>query len=223
MDLLGIGSLIKGGVDIAKMIKGGVDYKKGKKEVESALDNLKYTRPEEYAQLSNLLKQRESSIPTRREAAEDRIRRGTTTGTTAIRQLSDSPVAALTAYGGLKARETQAISQLEEQFERMRDEAVLGQVSGLEMGAQYSDKEQYWNEMYKQQVRANMGANRMGAGTDMMWGGAEGLASTGLDYLGTKYLSGKLNPQQSTDVNASAGIGGTVGGATGGASAGIKP
>jgi hypothetical protein len=45
-----------------------------------------------------------------------------------------------------------------------------------------------------------MGASKMGAGANQMWQGAEGVASTALDYAGTKYLGGIYDTQsQSVD------------------------
>ena len=195
-DLLGIGTIVKAGVDVGKTIYGASQFKKGKKEVESALSQLKYTRPEEYGQIMSLLKSRRASLPSRQAGVESRIRQSTASSTSGIRQLADSPVAALGAYSGLKQREQQAIADLGIQFEGMKDEALMAEAQGLQMGAEYSDKEQYWNDMYKKMVKANMGAARMNAGQNMMWGGVEGAAGAVNDYLGTKYLADQYGQAQ---------------------------
>ena len=83
----------------------------------------------------------------------------------------------------------------------MRDEAVMGEVGGLQMGADYSDKEAYYNDMYKKMVKANIGASKMKGGENMIWGGVESIAGTGMDYLGTRYLGNKMNPQGTTHVD----------------------
>ena len=181
-------SLISGGIALTKTIIGAVQKNRGNKEVEKAIEGIKYSRPEEYEQIMGKLNQRESSINTRREAVEDRVRSTTASSIPGISQLADNPVAGLTAYSGLKQREQQAIADIGIDFEEKRDQAVMGQVQGLGMGADYSDKESYYNDMYKKMVQANMGANKMSAGTNMMWGGMEGAAAAGIDYLGTKYL-----------------------------------
>jgi hypothetical protein len=188
------GTAVKGISSLVKGIKGRKDQKSGEAEMNKALANIKYSRPEEYNQIMGILKQRTGGINTRREMAEGAVRRSTSSGIAGIRQLADSPVAALGAYGGMKEREQNAIADLQLQFEGMRDEAMLGEVKGLQMGADYSDKEQYYNDMYKNMVKANLGASKMEAGRNMAWQGFEGIGAAALDFAGTKYLSGQMNP-----------------------------
>jgi hypothetical protein len=188
------GTAVKGISSLVKGIKGRKDQKSGEAEMNKALANIKYSRPEEYNQIMGILKQRTGGINTRREMAEGAVRRSTSSGISGIRQLADSPVAALGAYGGLKEREQNAIADLQLQFEGLRDEAMLGEVKGLQMGADYSDKEQYYNDMYKNMVKANLGASKMEAGRNMAWQGFEGIGAAALDFAGTKYLSGQMNP-----------------------------
>jgi len=203
-DFFGVGeivsSVIEAGVDVGKTIYGAHQFSKGRKEMEAAIEDIKYSRPGEYAEIMRLLTNRTRGIGSRRESIEDRIRTTTASAIPGVSQLADSPVAALTAFSGVKQREQQAIADLGIQFEGIRDEAILGEVKGLEMGAGFSEKEQYWNDMYKNMIRANMGASRMGAGTNMMWGGMEGLGATALDYAGTKYLSNVYNPQSTSQL-----------------------
>jgi hypothetical protein len=188
------GTAVKGISSLVKGIKGRKDQKSGEAEMNKALANIKYSRPEEYNQIMGILKQRTGGINTRREMAEGAVRRSTSSGIAGIRQLADSPVAALGAYGGMKEREQNAIADLQLQFEGMRDEAMLGEVKGLQMGADYSDKEQYYNDMYKNMVKANLGASKMEAGRNMAWQGFEGIGAAALDFAGTKFLSGQMNP-----------------------------
>lgn len=187
---------IKAGTAIAKGIKGRKDRKKGEAQMEKSLEDIKYTKPEEYGQIMNILKQREGTVTSRREAAEENIRDTTASAMTGIRQAADSPVAALTAYTGLKDREMKAIAGVGEVFEEKRDMAQMGVAQGLEAGAGYSEKEQYYNQMYKNMVRANLGASRMMAGQNMAAQGLGQLGAAGLDFAGTKYLSSLYNPQQ---------------------------
>jgi hypothetical protein len=188
------GTAVKGISSLVKGIKGRKDQKSGEAEMNKALANIKYSRPEEYNQIMGILKQRTGGINTRREMAEGAVRRSTSSGIAGIRQLADSPVAALGAYGGMKEREQNAIADLQLQFEGMRDEAMLGEVKGLQMGADYSDKEQYYNDMYKNMVKANLGASKMEAGRNMAWQGFEGIGAAALDFAGTKSdLSGQMN------------------------------
>jgi len=180
---------IKGGVAIAKGIGGASEKKKGEKQMEEALENIKYTRPEEYADIMSLLRKRKTDITSRREGAEERIRTQTASSITGISQLADSPVAALGAYGGMKQREAQAIAGIGLEYEERRDEAVMGEVQGLQMGAGFSEKENYFDNMYKNMVRANLGASRMSGGQNQMWQGIESVGAAGIDFLGTKYAS----------------------------------
>lgn len=186
----GAGAVIQGVVNAGKAIYGGIQYKKGSKELEKALSQIKYSRPDEYGEIMNLLKGRVTGMDSRRESAEQRVRSDTAANVTGVSQLADSPVAALGAYGGLKNREQQAISDLGIEYEQMKDQATMGVVQGLEMGAGYSDKEQYYNDMYKKMVRANMASGKMTAGMNMMGGGIEGMGAAGMDYAGTRYLGG---------------------------------
>ena len=184
-----VGTGAKLGADGVKTHKGKKMMESGEKRMMSELDQIKYTRPEEYGQIMSLLKGQVSGLDSRRESAEDRIESRTASSVTGISQLADSPVAALGAYGGLKEKEQQAIADLGLQYEGMKDQATMNVASGLEMGAGYSEKENYYNDMYKRMVKANMGASKMGAGTNMMWGGLDGIESTALDFIGTKYLT----------------------------------
>ncbi len=195
-----VGAGISGAVNIAKTIYGARQAKKGEKQMNEAIESIKYSRPEEYSQIMNILGTRTDSLTSRREAVEGRVRRGTAAGQSGIRQLADSPVAALTAYSGLKERETQAISDIGIEFESMRDQNMMDEARGLQMGADYSDKESYYNDMYKKMVRANIGASKMGAGANMLGAGIEGVAGTAMDYLGTRYLGNKMNPQKDTTL-----------------------
>ncbi len=208
LDLLGIGAMAQAAVEGGKAIYGASEAKKGREEMYGAIDKIKYSRPEEYEQIMSLLQQRTDSVGTRREMAEDRVRQNTAGSIAGFGQLADSPVGALGGFAQLKARESQTIADLGLQYEGIRDEAMLGEAKGLEMGAGYSDKEQYYNDMYKNMLHANIGASRMGAGQNMLWGGLEGVASTALDYAGTKYLSNVYNPQAGTQP-ASTSTGGT--------------
>lgn len=191
------GTAVKGISALVKGIKGRKMKKKGEKQMKKAVADIKYTRPEEYSQIQNLLGYRKTTVDTRREMAEERVRGRTAAGIEDIRQLADSPVAALGAYGGMKAREQESIAELAPVFENIRDEALMGEVAGLEMGAGYSEKEQYYNDMYKKMIKANLGASKMGAGQNMAWEGFEQLGSAALDFAGTKYLSNLYNPKMS--------------------------
>lgn len=171
------GDIAKTGLDLGKTIYGASLRKKGEAQMNSALDNIKYTRPDEYEDIMGILKGRVSSVGTRREMAEESVRAQTASASTGISQLADSPLAALGAYSGLKQREEQAIRDLGIQYEGIRDKAVMGVAGGLEMGAGYSEKEQYYNDMYKNMVKANMGAGKMSAGTNMMFGGMESIGA----------------------------------------------
>lgn len=175
--------------DTVKTNQGKSMKESGERQMMFELDKIKYTRPEEYSQIMSLLKGQVSGLDSRRKSAEDRIESRTASSVTGISQLADSPVAALGAYGGLKEKEQQAIADLGLQYEGMKDQATMNVASGLEMGAGYSEKENYYNDMYKRMVKANMGASKMGAGTNMMWGGLDGIESTALDFIGTKYLA----------------------------------
>lgn len=190
------GTAVKGITSLIKNRKGKKLERSGESQMNKALADIKYSRPDEYGQIMNILNQRQSSIDTRKRMVEGDIRRSTSSGISGIRQLADSPVAALGAYGGLKEREQNAIADLGVQFEGMRDEAMMGRAKGLEMGAGYSEKEQYYNDMYKNMVKANLGASKMEAGRNMAWEGFEGIGSAALDFAGTKYLSGKMNPTE---------------------------
>jgi hypothetical protein len=190
------GTAIKGISSLVKGIRGRKEKKKGETRMEKAIADIKYSRPEEYERIMNILGQRPGRLKTQQEMVEGDIRRSTTAGTAGIRQLADSPVAALGAYSGLKEREQKAIADVGIQFEGMQDEAILGQAEGLKMGASFSEKEQYYNEIYKNMIKANLGASQMEAGRNMAWEGFEGFAGAGLDFIGTKYLSGKINPTE---------------------------
>jgi hypothetical protein len=89
------GTAVKGISSLVKGIKGRKDQKSGEAEMNKALANIKYSRPEEYNQIMGILKQRTGGINTRREMAEGAVRRSTSSGISGIRQLADSPVAAL--------------------------------------------------------------------------------------------------------------------------------
>jgi len=42
--------------------------------------------------------------------------------------------------------------------------------------------------MYKNMIKANMGASKMESGNNMMWGGFEEMGAAAFDFAGTKYL-----------------------------------
>ena len=157
-----IGAGIKGISGIVKGIAGNRQRKKGEAEMNKAISGIKYSRPGEYNQIMNILGQRSGRLKTQENMVENNVRRTTASGTAGIRQLADSPVAALGAYSGLKEREQNAIADLGVQFQGMQDQALLGQAEGLKMGAEYSDKEQYYNDMYKKMLKANLGGKKYG-------------------------------------------------------------
>jgi len=193
-----IGSGIKGITSLVKGIQGNKMRKAGEADMNKAIADIKYSRPDEYGQIMNILGQRPGRLKTQERMVGDNIKSSTASGISDIRQLADSPVAALGAYGGLKDREMNAIKDVGVQFQGMQDQALLDQGEGLKMGADYSEKEQYYNQIYKNMIKANMGASKMEAGRNMAWDGAEGFVSAGLDFLGTKYLSDKMNPSDPT-------------------------
>ena len=96
-----VAALIAAGISAAsggaKLGIGLSRKKKGEKQMNEAIESIKYSRPEEYSQIMNILGSRTDSITSRREALETRVERGTKAGIEDISQLTDSPVAALTA------------------------------------------------------------------------------------------------------------------------------
>lgn len=202
-DIFGIGKIAEVAADAGKFAYGVSQAKKGEKQMNEAIDAIKYSRPEEYGNIMSLLEGRTNSVGSRQQTAEDKVKANTAGSVAGFTQIADSPVGALGGFAQLKARESQALADINLQYEGIKDEAILGEVKGQEMGAGYSDKEQYWNDMYKNQVHANMGASKMGGGLNMAMAGAEGMVATGLDYAGTKYLSNAYNPQNTQQPSSS--------------------
>lgn len=196
-----ISAAVKGVSAISKHVKGKRYEKSGEKMMDENLKAIKYSRPDEYGQIMNVLGQRSGRLKTQEGMVEDNVRRSTAAGVSSISQLADSPVAALGAYGGLKEQEQNAIADLGVQFEGMQDQALMDQTKGLQMGAGYSEKEQYYNSIYKNMVKANLGASKMSGGKNMAAEGMEGVASAGLDLVGTKYLSDTMNPKDPSGVD----------------------
>lgn len=184
-----ISEAINATVNTAKSIVGGVKLAKGKKELKTALENIQYTRPEEYSQIMDILGSREATIGSRQQAVENRVKETTGTGLTALRQGVGGSSDYVAGLLGLKERERQSIADIGIQFDEMRDQARLGKVEGLKLGAEYSDKEQYYNDLYKEMVRLNLAAGKMNAGENMLWGGLEGIAAGAESALGTYNMS----------------------------------
>lgn len=186
MDPITIALIIAGitaATGAAKTATGAVQMKKANKVLKS--DMPKYSRPEEYDKLLSIYqKQANMGELPGQQRYESKISERTARGVRSAAKYADSPVAAVAAANQLYGQEQSAIRDLGLQFAAYQQQAQRNLAGAYKTGADYADKEWYYNEMYPDQVKRNMAAQRWNAGQQNLWGGIDQMAGAGIQAVG---------------------------------------
>jgi len=183
-----ITALISGGTSAIKGIGGAIMASKAKKEISRLLDNrTPYKRPEEYGKELAIREQGLSRRLPGEGLTSDRIggatsqaygaaERGAISSNTYGRSVGDIYQKQLNAYQDLGVRSA-------EYQDLQRDKYT----QTLQRGAGYSDTEYQENVLRPWEIRMNQLAGEKVAGQQGMWSGAEGVASSAMNFMGTQY------------------------------------
>ena len=174
---------ISGASQIGQTVMGAIQARKAQKQI-NAWRPPEYTRPREYSQLMALLGRRATSEMPGLSQMYANIGAYTAAQNRAIQSYADSPVSALGASSSLYSSYLNNIRDLgiRSALYRAQREAELAR--GLQQGAEYSDKEYYYNKFYPDQVKMNILASRYKAGLGGMYGGISGLGQTAMGTMG---------------------------------------
>lgn len=180
------GSLISGGLNLAKGIMGGIQASRASKELKN-LERPTYERPEEMDELLQLYRERAgvSELPGQR-TMESRMDAQTAESIGAAERVAPSSVAALGAVTDVYGKKQDAIRDLAITFANYKAQRQSELGGALQTAAGYSDKEFEWNKALPYQTKLNELTSQKQAGMANLFGGLEGLGSTALNLMGTK-------------------------------------
>jgi hypothetical protein len=194
MSLLATAALISAGVSGAKAIFGGVQGLSANKKIKEQRANRPvYTRPNEVGQMMDIYRKQagRSELPGQ-GLMEEKLGRSTAAGVRQVGKFASSSAGALGAITDIYGKEQDAIRDLGIQFAQYKDAAERQLASGYGQSAQYSDREFEINKMRPWETRMNELQSNKQAGAENFWGGVSGVASTALDFAGTKYYGDTL-------------------------------
>jgi len=146
-----------------------------------------YNRPEEYGDLMDLYRQQAgmSQLPGQ-QAYESRMGAGVAESVSDLQKSASSSATAQSSLVDIYGKKQDAIRDLAVQFAEYKTARQRDLAKGLEQGADYSDKEFEVNKWIPYQTRMNELTGQRQAGMNNLFGGIEGMASAGMNLLGTK-------------------------------------
>jgi len=202
MDPVLLAMLISGGISGATNLIQSLTGKAQAAKAERAISNWQpptYKRPEEYGQILSLLKQRATSEMPGLSQLYANAGAGMAAQNRAIQSYADSPVSALGASSNLYNSYLNQVRNLGVQAALYKAQREAELAKGLEMGANYGEKEYYYNKFYPDQVRMNLLADRYRAGLQGMYGGLSGLGQTAMGTMGNIAQYGALRGMYPTE------------------------
>ena len=185
---LATAALISAGISGAKAIFGGIQGLSANKKIKDLRKNRPtYTRPKEVDEMLDVYRRsaNRSQLPGQ-DLMENKLGQATARGVRQVGKYASSSAGALGAVTDIYGKEQDAIRDLGIQFAQYKDAAERQYAAGLGQSAQYSDREFELNKMRPWGTRMNELQSNKQAGADNFWGGVSGLASTALDFAGTK-------------------------------------
>ena len=188
MSLLAAGAIIGGGVSLVKGLFGAVQARKAQKNINKLLSNpVTYKRPEEYAKELAMREQGLSASMPGQGQMYDNISSAGATARGAAEKGAISSNTYGSAVGDIFSKQLQAYQDLGIKSAEWRDLQKEKYVNTLGKGAEYSDTEYQENVLRPYETRLNIATGNKQAGMTNMANGFEGVASTAMNFFGTKY------------------------------------
>ena len=209
----GIGAGISGLASLAKGIFGASQASKASKALKK-MKSPTYNRPEEYQDLMDLYRQQAgmSQLPGQ-QAYESRMGAGVAESVSDLQKSASSSATAQSSLVDIYGKKQDAIRDLAVQFAEYKTARQRDLAKGLEQGADYSDKEFEVNKWLPYQTKMNELTGQRQAGAANLWGGIEGMASAGMNLMGT---ASYLNVLEGMRPQYGSGVPAPTGGYTGG-------
>ena len=180
---MGISGGISGLTNLAQILMGRAQAKKAEGQIANWQPPT-YNRPGEYGSLMSLLQRRASSQMPGLSQLYANAGAQTAAQNRNIGRYADSPVSALGASTKLYNSYLNNIRNLGVQAAMYRAQREGELARGLQQGANYSDKEYYYNKFYPDQTRMNILADKYRTGLGAMYGGMGGLGQTTMGTAG---------------------------------------
>ena len=190
-------SLISGGVSLIKGLFGAAQSAKANKGINKLLSHQPtYKRPEEYAQQLEL---REKGLNAQRpgEALDaSRIGGATSTAYGAAERGAISSNTYGKSVGDIYQKSLNAYQDLGVQGDRYRQTQQDKYANTLQQGANYSDTEYQENVLNPYERELNLKYGDKQSGQQNLFNGIQGMASTALNFMGTKYAQSVMGGLQ---------------------------
>jgi len=205
------GSLIGGGVNLAKGLFGAVQASKARKGINKLLANQPtYKRPEEYGQeLAMRAGLASQNQPAWMRQAKSDIGGAFSQSLGASERGAISSNTYQKSVGDLFNKQIQAYQDLGMEAQKWQDTQKENYMKTLQTGAGYSDTEYEQNVRMPWDIRMNELTSQRQEGASNLWNGLEGMASGAMNYVGTKYYQDIMKGLQGGNGGGSAGFGKT--------------
>ena len=199
------GGLISGALGLGKAIIGGVQAAKGRKQLNRLLaQRPQYTIPEAYTKALGIYQNLAASEMPGQQYYEQRIGQTTARAMTAAERGAISSNVYQGAVESAQDKELQALQDLARMGAEYKVGAMQNLAGAQQMYGQQQEKQWEINQMQPWDIRANMAGEQRNVGMQNLYGGISDIASTVMNFAGTKYYTDMMNSiysQQSTGKN----------------------
>ncbi len=190
MSLLAASAIIGGGLNLIKGVIGGVQAARGVKATNRLMQNQPvYKRPEEYAQELAMRQKAMSEQLPGYGIYKENIGQATSQALSAAEKGAISSNVYGKQVGDIYQKNLNALRDLTVQSAQFQQGQKENYMRTLQQGAGYSDQEFQFNKLQPWEIQMNMAQSQKQTGTQNLFGGMEGMASTLSSFAGTKYYS----------------------------------
>ena len=194
MDPITLAALISGGLQVGKSLFGASQASKSKKEMEGLRkDRPQYATPESAKQALALSKQQAYGDMPGQDYLEGRLGQATAAGVRRTQQVAGSSSAALGALTDIYGKRLDAERDLGYQAAQYKNQAMQRYQGALGQMANYEDQAFNINQWQPYQTRMNELSEQRMSGQQNFWGGLQGEANVGLNYMGTQAQMGSMD------------------------------
>ena len=197
-----IGALTSGVLGAGKAIFGGVQAARGRKEMKNLLANRpQYNIPEAYMKSLGIYQNLAAGEMPGMQRYEQMIGESTSRAMTGAERGAISSNVYQGAVSSAQDRELQALQQLAQMGVQYKTQTMQNLAGAQTQMGQLQDQAFEYNVNVPWNIRANMAQSKIQAGGENLYGGLGDIASTAMNFAGTKYYVDAMSALQQQPNN----------------------
>lgn len=202
MSALLLGSLLSGGLGLAKSVIGGIQAAKGKKELNQLLANRpQYNIPESYTKALGIYQNLATGEMPGLKRSEQLVGESTARTMTGAERGAISSTAYAGSVASAQDKELQAIQNLAQMNAQWSQQQKQNLAGAYNQYGQLQDQQFEYNVNQPWQIKANMASEKAGVGMTNLFSGLGDMSSAVQNFVGTKYYTDMLAGLQGNGVN----------------------